>query len=141
MIYSKIACKLKKKLFCRPGSFQALLPFVTQHFLLCIAQELISWCCRKSLQPLFMGDEMSWTEASLWPSIFSCVVVVFKLLSCNINLDFVSCRFSLTGSCWCVHKSDSVITAARWHKILMYSSLFSWIHIKYTLKKRFQNGF
>lgn len=52
---------------------------------------------------------------------FSCVVVVFKLLSCDINLDFVSCRFSLTGSCWCVHKSDSVITAARWLKILTYT--------------------
>lgn len=91
-------------MFCRSGSFQVLLPFVTRHFLFVYSRELISWHCRKSLQPLFMRDEISRTGTSLWPSVYlficlfiSPVVVVFQLLSLGINLYSISCRFSATG--------------------------------------------
>lgn len=89
-------------MFCRSGSFQVMLPFVTRHFPFVYSRELISWHCRKSLQPLFMRDEISRTGSSLWPYfILFCfvfpVVFVFQLLSLSINLHSFRCRFSSTG--------------------------------------------
>lgn len=57
MIYCKIAYKLKEKMFCRCGSFQALHPFVTQPFPLCIEQELIRLHCRgkKLMAIIYIG--------------------------------------------------------------------------------------